>query len=681
MAGKRLAVAFIAIQAIIFLGLLACYYDDASPGLLWGSFGWALISVLLAALLAAQGKFAVRTAKDRDEQENAAPEEPNLLGLPGKELDIAGLCAITREGIALIKDSRIIYINPALSYILAAHEEEVMGTRITAYIHPEDISLISLEDSGGGPSRATLRLNTRLGDVRWVICSVHHVEWHGGNAQLLLFENIGALRQTQQALDEHEHRARILLERTPLGIAMFDGMGQLKLSNTAWNALWSSIVGNNGRRFNILQDPFLPNTAVEKAVRQAFNKKDSGISSFEHAAPWGETRWLNLNFHPMTDPMGKLIGVTMIQQDITDHVRSVRRENELNDQLTSIRHELAYCEGFIAQVQDKARHIIISFEQNGVITGWNQQAEKRFSLPKSKAIGLNYKRLAEELQPYLPALQEAMIHGRPCTLPRLERFDANGAHYEKIRAYTVQLGFKNIVLLEIKDITAQVSGKNMQEILEHFAAASSISRAISAAIDIASAPPAAGAGEERRQERGNIIEGIGFFSSQQPPLPRRQLLAMGDVIDNSLEKITREHPSRPHISKSYAAADTEISADLSLLLAGLNALYNILLGMDFGGKEPSLSIRQGNDGVYTLVNISVPARDNLGLTKLETLLPRTKDDAAAFALDDRLKALYPPLQLIASCGGILTGYSTELESGFTCRFILPDHETTQISQV
>lgn len=666
---RQAAAVFLAVQAVFLMCLLIYYHKSASPVMLCAGLIWILASLGMAVGLV-RLRF-LNAGMTSPLKENPGANNAHIFGVPGKNLDLAGICSILQEGVALLKHGHIIYINPALAYILAAQEEEILGTRISAYVHPEDTSLINLD--GASLSRSTLRLSTRLGDVRWVICSIHNVDWQGEDAVLMLFENIGPLRQTQQALEELEQQSRILLERTPLGIAMFDSMGQLRLSNTAWNAIWSSIVGNSGRRFNILQDPFLPNTVVERSITQAFDKKDTHINNFEHTAPWGETRWLNLSFHPMTNPLGKLIGVSMIQQDITDQVRSARRENELNEQLTSLRNEISSYEAMLLHMQSRDEHVTINFEQDGSIAGWNRHAEKRFGLPADKAVGMHYERPDVGLSPYVPIIQEALSSNRPHTFERFERYDKSGPHYEKIMVHSLRAGSKTLVSLKIKDITACVFSETMRVILGRLDAISGVGRALDEVMDFSGSRPVLKPGAGDVEKFSELAEYLKFMSAQEWPSTNKLSTSMGRLLNLVEDKLSNHAPNGLRLSKEYSDESLEIFTDPDLAASAIAGLGCVLLSLS-GDGPPELSIYQTGDNLHAIITIQIAAPDKHGLTDLPGF--SAGRDEQNFALEEgpHGKSILMALRNIAACDGIAGGYSACGASGFVCRFPLPHAE-------
>lgn len=658
---------FLAIQAGLLVAALIVNYASISLEAFFAIIIWAIASIL-AAGLQIYPYFTSTSAQEAGSDEKTSPAA-NILGSPGKNFDLPSLCAMLQEGVALLQDGQIIYANQSLAYGLAAQEEELLGTKLDTYIHPEDASLINLDDISKqetGIARSTLRLLTQMGDVRWVICSAHKVLWQDKEAILLLFENIAALKEAQQALEEQEYQSRIFLERTPLGIAMFGAMGQLKLSNTSWHSIWSNIVGNSGRRFNILQDSFLPNTPVEQAIRQAFNKKDTGVSKFEHATPWGETRWLNLNFHPMTDPMGKLIGVAMIQQDITDQVRSLRRENELTDQLTTLKHEISYYGHFITQIQDEAKHIIISFMQDGTVASWNKAAEQRFGLSKNEVLGLHYKKLDINLSPYISMLQATLADNKTRQTQHTEICDKSGPHYEKITAHSTQFGFKHLIMLEIKDITHEIFKQNMLTLLEPLTAKTGTE------ITLEKAPESSSVSSGIQQNSDGMPQNKNTNTPddlQHDNAQKCNIASMQTLLDQSIQIINAETDPKANITSESAPENLTILGNSKILTQAISSLGKILLSFDFKGQEPNLSFNQSQNATHAIITLSTSGLDVAGLTDFSAL-PNALDMAASASKGPYLRKLVEAIQSIAVCGGVIGAYSDAHGASFICHFPL-----------
>ncbi len=383
------------------------------------------ISCLVMSFALLTGMHFIKTPGDDSkppEQARQITPAPSLPQDPNANLNLSRLCSLMQEGFALMRGNNLLCVNTSLAYMLGEQEERLAGVSINEFVHREDLPLLNtarLERSGNGPatpSRVTLRLLTGLGDVRWVICSVYRVLWQNENTELLLFENIGPLKQAQRSLEEQEQQSRVLIERTPLGIAMFDPIGQLRLANTAWYSLWSNVTGVGSRRFNILQDPFLPRQDVENAIRQAYNGHEAAVNSLEHASPWGETRWLNMAFNPMRNSEGQLIGMVMVQQDITEQARSSRREQELTEQLTAMRADCLESGEQLTGLLDALPMVLIITDREGQITAWNSAATSRYALEPQQTMGRKLNTLGRPFDLLANLVGQAAADNAPASL-------------------------------------------------------------------------------------------------------------------------------------------------------------------------------------------------------------------------------------------------------------------------
>ncbi|MDR2743676.1 MAG: PAS domain-containing protein [Desulfovibrio sp.] len=422
---------FLILQNIAIIIFFLHRVAGIEPWLIKLLLGWASVSLLAACWI------MLKSSQCTGSSTRGVKEQTSPLGPADKNFTLPSLCAMLEEGLALVRDGKIVFANSSLSYLLGVQEDELVDTRIHSYIHSEDVTLLDLgehkrntkntpqnpyqsreksKEAGGHdnalvdtPTRSALRMTTSLGDYRWVICSAHNTLWEGKECSLLLFENLGPLKQVQSSLEEHEQQSRIFLECTPLAVAMFDALGQMTVANSAWHSVWSNVACPIPKRFNLLQDSLLPRQDLERAVQAAFGKIDSGVTNMEFTTPWGETRWFNINFHPMLTLTGNLIGVIMIQQDITDSVRSARREHELNAQLSALREETLMSQKRFMSMFDAYPAVVVCIDENEKIRIWNNAAEAYFEMSRQDTLGREITQLGPKMAPYLPLLSELTI--------------------------------------------------------------------------------------------------------------------------------------------------------------------------------------------------------------------------------------------------------------------------------
>ena len=118
----------------------------------------------------------------------------------------------------------------------------------------------------------------------------------------------------------------------------------------------------------------------------------------------GQTIFVSLTISPVRDSHGTVIGVSKIARDITE-----RRQMEI-------------ARARLAAIVESADDAILSKDLNGIITSWNQAAERTFGYSEKEMVGASILTLVpEELHP-----EEAMILGKIRSGERIE-------HYETVR--------------------------------------------------------------------------------------------------------------------------------------------------------------------------------------------------------------------------------------------------------
>ena len=105
--------------------------------------------------------------------------------------------------------------------------------------------------------------------------------------------------------------------------------------------------------------------------------------------------WLLINFTPVIDEMGEIIGATVVAKDITERKKA---ENELKDSEETRR-----------LIMNSALDAIVGMDTKGLITIWTPQAEKIFGWKEEEAVG---KKLSETIIPhqYREAHQRGLAH-------------------------------------------------------------------------------------------------------------------------------------------------------------------------------------------------------------------------------------------------------------------------------
>ncbi len=126
------------------------------------------------------------------------------------------------QGIAIAKGTplRFVYANPALCSMIGYSRDELLSLRdegIRNTVHPDDrewyFSRFEQHLTGEiGPSRSTVRVITRNGEIRWWELAATRIHYEGGPAVLGTFIDTTERRLYIQALRDSERRYRLLAD-------------------------------------------------------------------------------------------------------------------------------------------------------------------------------------------------------------------------------------------------------------------------------------------------------------------------------------------------------------------------------------------------------------------------------------------------------------------------------------
>ncbi|MHA2329097.1 MAG: PAS domain-containing protein, partial [Candidatus Hodarchaeales archaeon] len=228
-----------------------------------------------------------------------------------------------KDGIALIQDSLIIFVNPEVEKITGYSIEELYNTPITNYIHPEVVSEVfdRYKRRMAGQSvpeiyeTKLLLKNNRTLEVE-VNASV--ITYHGKPADLAIIRDVSERKQVEQALRESEEKYRTTLETIEEGYYEVDLMGNLTFFNDAMARIHGyskdEFIGMNNREYTDEQ--------TAKLVYQTFNKvyqtgEPAKIFEYEIIRKDGARRVNEASVSLITNSVGKTSGFRGIVRDIT----------------------------------------------------------------------------------------------------------------------------------------------------------------------------------------------------------------------------------------------------------------------------------------------------------------------------------------------------------------------------
>lgn len=113
----------------------------------------------------------------------------------------------TRDGIAIVQEEEIVYVNESLTDMLSEAEEAVLGSPFYRWFVDEDLVKKRYEERIEGekpPGQYEVKIETRQGEVRDVEVSVNRISYEGKPAVLATFRDITKRKEKEKELKRHE---------------------------------------------------------------------------------------------------------------------------------------------------------------------------------------------------------------------------------------------------------------------------------------------------------------------------------------------------------------------------------------------------------------------------------------------------------------------------------------------
>lgn len=258
------------------------------------------------------------------------------------------------EGIAVSQGEYFQFVNSRLAQMLDYTPEEMLKTRIRDFIHPEDRSMVmdrqrkrmAGEDV---PSKYPLRVQTATGQEKWIQLSAVPVAWMGKPGSLDFITDITDLKWAEQALRESQQRFRSIVQRSPMGILLFELRQNECLMLTDSNAAADDILR---RSHDALRDkPLAQVLPVEGApkLKEIFYRAAGGgeggaFDEYDYRDAQGR---ITLDLHVFPTVPGNVVAMFL---DISERKQARQEKIKMDMQLQQMRkwQSLAVLAGGVA---------------------------------------------------------------------------------------------------------------------------------------------------------------------------------------------------------------------------------------------------------------------------------------------------------------------------------------------
>jgi len=283
------------------------------------------------------------------------------------------------EGIAIIQDHNLVYVNTKIEDIVGIPACNLIGKPINEFIHPEDrdVALGNYNRRIAGeylPDAYEIRMTAGKREIIWAYVSVKRISWKGRPATLNLFTDITKRKQAETALRESEAKYRLLVDNTYDLIWTLDARGRFTYASPSWNRtvgrMPSYVIGKSFRRFVHLDDIDLCTQALSETIRTK-TEMDGLVYRVMHSD--GAWHWHEASGTPVYGEDGCLLSFVGVSRDISDRKQAEEELKESQSTLSSI----------IEFLPDAA----VVIDRNGKIIAWNLAMEKMTGISKKRVLG------------------------------------------------------------------------------------------------------------------------------------------------------------------------------------------------------------------------------------------------------------------------------------------------------
>jgi PAS domain S-box-containing protein len=254
------------------------------------------------------------------------------------------------EAILVAQDGMIKFSNPKCTDFTGYSQDELISKPFVDFIHPDDRDMITERYqrrlSGEHlPHVYPFRIIDKAGNTRWFEINAVMISWEGRPATLNFLNDITERKHAEDALRRQEEQLRTITANMPGLISYIDADGYYRFVNEQYEE-WFGISRKNivGKHYRLVLG-----NAVYKLIKTRIKTALSGKRvHYEEALPYkyGGKRWVDAEYVPDIDEMGKVKGFFALVTDITEHkqaeaklIRSHEQLHKLADHLQSVREE------------------------------------------------------------------------------------------------------------------------------------------------------------------------------------------------------------------------------------------------------------------------------------------------------------------------------------------------------
>jgi PAS domain S-box-containing protein len=378
------------------------------------------------------------------------------------------------EGIVVVQDAKLQFVNPYVEAIFGHTQEELSSCPFVEFVHPDDrerVMGIHLRRFKGEeiPPFYELRVIDRHGGTRWVENNGILIEWNGRPATLNFLRDITDRKKAGEALRKSEQQYRRLVDTCPHGIQEADRHGNITFANEACHRIYGYEDGGLlGKNICDLPASEHERRRLRSLVEHLAEERPEPSAYFgQSLTKDGRVIDIQVDWDYTLGPDGLVEGYTSIITDVTEQKRAME---------TLRRSEIRHRELFDNMSSGVAVYEPVADGKDFVFKDFNRAAERINGVKKEDVVG----RRVTEMFPAVKKFGLLEVFRRVCRTGKPEHHPVSLYKDERIALwfenYVYKLPSGEIIAVH-DDVTANKQAQ--QELLQDRAQLKSLASQLS----------------------------------------------------------------------------------------------------------------------------------------------------------------------------------------------------------
>jgi PAS domain S-box-containing protein len=334
----------------------------------------------------------------------------------------------SKEGIAILQDDKIVYVNPRIERLSYFSKADIFSRDFLSFIHPDDRATASRRYSEVKNGKRfsefhDYKVFDKKGNTRWVTVNSTDIKYREKPALLVFLTEITERKQAEVALRKSEQRYRLLAENVEDVIWTMDMDMNLTYVSPSVEHMRGYTVSQvmaqplhemlTPESYKKVRDTLFEELALEESKERPAPNRSRTVE-VEQIRKDGSTLWTEIKATFLRDKEGKPIGVLGVTRDISERKEARAKLDEMLKQIKKSHDDLL-------SVLNMINLGIITLDEHSRITFLNQTAQQLIGKTRRAILGGHWLnvfslqeddrvRLQDMLQSPLDLRQKVQVH-------------------------------------------------------------------------------------------------------------------------------------------------------------------------------------------------------------------------------------------------------------------------------